>query len=68
MRHIKRGKSILSDSRYLISVLEAEAQRKGLSTEGIQIQLQASRIFEQVKETVYKHHTNKRKETLKWQR
>ena len=67
MRHIKRGKAILSDLRYLMSVLEAEAQRKGLSTEVIQTQLQASRIFEQVKQAVYKHHTSKRKETLKWQ-
>ena len=51
-----------------MSVLEAEAQRKVLNTEGIQTQLQASRIFEQVKEAMYKHHTrSKRKETLKWQ-
>ena len=68
MRHIKRGKAILSDLRYLISVLEVEAQRKGLNTEGIQTQIQVSRIFEQVKEAVYKNHTrSKRKETLKWQ-
>ena len=68
MRHIKRGKAVLSDLRYLMSVLDAEAQRKGLRTEDIQTQLQASRIFEQVKEAVYKHHTrSKRKETLKWQ-
>ena len=68
MRHIKRGKAVLSDLRYLMSVLDAEAQRKGLRMEGIQTQLQASRIFEQVKEAVYKHHTrSKRKETLKWQ-
>ena len=48
-----------------MSVLEAEAQRKGLNTEGIHIQLQANSIFELVKEAVYKHHTNiKRKETF----
>ena len=67
MKDIKRGKAILSDLRYLMSVLEAEAQRKGLTIEVIQTQLQASRIFKQVKEAVYKHHTCKRKETLKWQ-
>ena len=68
MRHIKRGKGILSDLRYLMSVVEAEAQRKRLNLEDIQTQLQASRIFEQVKDAVYKHHTrSKRKETLKCQ-
>ena len=68
VKHIKRGKQILSDLRYLMAVLDAEAERKGLSTAGLRTQLEASEIFEQVKEGVYKHHTtSKRKETLKWQ-
>ena len=46
-----------------MSVLEANA-RKGLSTEVIQTQLQASRIFEQVKEAVYKHHTRSKRKNL----
>ena len=36
-----------------MSILEAEAQRIGLNTLGIQTQLQASRIFEQAQEAVY---------------
>ena len=68
MKHIKRGKAILSDLKYLMSVVEVEAQGIGLNTEGIQTQLQASRIFEQFKEAVYKHHIrSKRKETFKKQ-
>ena len=48
-----------------MSVLETEAQRKGLNAEFVQTQLQASRIFKQ-KETVYNHHTmSKQKQTLK---
>ena len=68
MRHIRRGKQVLSDLRYLMAVLDAEAERKRLSTQGLRTQLEASEIFEQIKEAVYKHHTtSKRKETLKWQ-
>ena len=68
MRHFKRDKVILTDLQYLMSVLQAEAYKKGLNIQGVWIQLQASMIFQQVKEAVYKRHTRSmHKETLKWQ-
>ena len=68
MRHVRRGKQILTDLRYLMAVLDAEVERKGLTTQGLRTQLEASEIFEQIKEGVDKHHTtSNRKETLKWQ-
>ena len=45
VKHIRKSKQILSDLRYLMSVLDAEAERKGLSIAGLQTQLEASEIF-----------------------
>ena len=50
-----------------MGVLEQEANRQGLTTIGISGQLEASQMFEKIKEGVYKYDTkSKRKETLQW--
>ena len=58
---------MLSDLRYVMGVLEQEANRQGSMTIGISGQQEASEMFEKIKEVVYKYDTkSKRKETLKW--
>ena len=52
--------------KYLMKVLEREAMVKGLEL-NITTQEEASVLFENVKEAIYKYDTkSKRKETLKW--
>ena len=46
MKHIKRGKQVLADLRYLMSVLDVEAERQGLSTQCLRTQLEASEVFD----------------------
>lgn len=67
VKHIQRGKATLSDLRFLMGVLEFEARQQNKTTVGLKTQEEASVIFEEIKEGVYKYETkNKRKETLKW--
>merc|ERR1712127_369758 len=67
VRHIRRGKSTLSDLRFLMNVLNEEAGRQGILLHQMRNQVEASAVFERVKGVVYKYDTkSKRKETLKW--
>ena len=67
VRHIRRGKSTLSDLRFLMNVLNEEAGRQGILLHMMRNQVEASAVFERVKGAVYKYDTkSKRKETLKW--
>ena len=66
VKHIRRGRQTLNDMKYLMKVLEREAMVKGLEL-NITTQEEASVLFENVKEAIYKYDTkSKRKETLKW--
>ena len=67
VKHIKRDKSLLSDLRFLMGILEEEAKRQSLTTVGISGEQEASELFGKIKKGCTSMIQNtKWKDTLKW--
>ena len=67
VRHIKRGKGTLSDIRFLMRYLERAANEKGRTCNRLASQEEATRLFEEIKDSVYKYDKeSERAEQYKW--
>ena len=67
VRYIKRGKSTLSDIRFLMRYLERAANEKGRTCNRLASQEEATRLFEEIKDSVYKYDKeSERAEQYKW--
>jgi len=66
--HIKRGKSTLSDIRFLMRHLENAANEIGKTCNRLSLQREATALFEEIKDSVYQHgdKESERAEQFKW--
>jgi len=68
VRHMKKGKSTLSDIRFLMRHLENAANEIGKTCNKLSSQRKATELFEEIKHSVYQHDEkdNDRQEQYKW--
>jgi len=68
VRHRKRGKSTLSDIRYLMRHLENAANEIGKTCNRLSSQREATELFEEIKDSLYQHDEkeSERAEQYKW--